>query len=1792
MATLSFTLCVVHTAIMRFSTSSALKPYGIRALCAYCFLFVTFCCLPVALSAQSLSLFNLDASRFPRITASVFAYDAQGQQISVSPNFRLTEDGQPRMVTSYTCPTPQQRPVSAVLTIDISGSMTFPLNAANPNTSRLGVAKDAANAFVDALANDGSECAVVAFETQSYALQDFTTDKDRLKQVVRSLTALNGTNYQAAFLSNPGGALAYMASAKHTNRAVIFLTDGLSVANATQVIQQAQQAGAIVYCITIGLPVPPVLATIVNATRGQAFSNVQSTEEAVQIYRELANRLRTNTPPCTIEWTSELPCRTDPRNVVLSTTNLPQNITGTATYTPPDSYEAYFSINPRVLGIGEVNVNESKQDSVTIQLRAGAPNVLVRSIRSDESTFRVLDSNFTLQAGMSRKVRVSYDALDSGYRFATFTVATDNGCTFNFYATAGFPGVRPVRKTLFLTHPNGFETFLVNTDTIITWKGLPPTEKVRLDYSLDAGKSWIFIDSVSTGLRRPWRVPNTPSDNCLMRVRQLNRSGAAFFNDSAVALMGHTAAVNSAQFNRQGDRILSAGNDGFAIYWHNDADLGKIIARPSFGPAPRPPVRYATFNSRTDIIAGGLSFPNLGILDGRGIEAGSMPEEIALQGLGNDAIRHLDANPQNTNRFLAVTESQTASIYIHDRNAPLPNRLAAILPLSEGAWNARYTPQITIDNGPQGSFLLYGIVAAVRSANETLRLWLFDNRDERNAGIPVVWQSNHRAIYADAARDPANVANIRIAAACTDNKVRFVRLVSDSQGRPRLEQDMTIPEISHSAPIKMLSFDPSGNFLITVSGSQAFIWRIGSTRPETVLNAPSSRRTPHKQSINTAFFSPDGTRVVTASDDRDTNVVVWFVKEPVPLQEDRSDNLWRIVRPHLEAKDINMGTVALGGSKDSTALALKNPDLFPIDVTRVWFKTPNSPFSIISGDAPFTVKAATPPLLGQQFIEFRYTPTAVGRQTDSIFYTTSSGDIVGALITGEGVTSSVEIRASLIDWRERFVGIPYDTAQAVVFNRGTTPITIGLQNVLGANGSTFMRIFDVLGFAIGRNFVTTPQLVQPGDSVAIRVVFTPPSLGPFRALLPLTVSQAGASAQVMLLGVGVEPGPRLSGNIVAPAPAVQGVGDCTTQPTMNIQLSNDGTQPLVIAPEGQTQTTILSADGSPSRDFQFIQSPRQEIGPNLSGSINIRFTPQRIGSTSATLLIRSNSINGDVRIPLSGRWERPQLVFDRRFAVVPTVSAGRTDSVAVSVRNTGNVNATIPTPIRSAQGLFTIAAPLGSGILVSSNGTATTVNIRFLGGLAGRTYQDSIIIPSACAFDTLRLSATVDSAPLIEAGTSATLETCSSSATFSLWVRNRGTAFGTVGLSLDPPTTPAVITNLSGQQVTSLRLNVGDSVGIQVRMNTLARAERTPFAVVVREATSASVNPPPVQISVTKRDVGFTISPRTFSFLGLDANIATSAVVTITNRSSQPLTLPQRPFGGTAQLRLESPLAVLPPYASVQARVVFSGANFNLTFNDYFVVSPQPVSGGECGVAPETVQVTATTLPPSTAHLVFTNASASPGDTALVRVYLRDRTRIPLGTVITDELRYNVSLLQPIAPLPFGRVEFGERIIPLRFEVKSDDPNVPLDEWRFRAALGNDTATVLRLMKTPETRAEKMTITASTATFRLTGIARAGGLRLIISSMGTLRILDARPNPASGELTLEFFSKDAEEYQLYLINPIGLRPDPAAFPEQRFTATAGVNVRTLDLSRVPSGIYFLQLRNVRELATRRIVIMR
>src|SRR2546421_12644845 len=70
-----------------------------------------------------------------------------------------------------------------------------------------------------------------------------------------------------------------------------------------------------------------------------------------------------------------------------------------------------------------------------------------------------------------------------------------------------------------IVSPNGGEKFLAGSDTTITWAGVKESDTVALDYTTDDGGTWKSISSGATGLHYLWRVPNSPSNECRVRLR-------------------------------------------------------------------------------------------------------------------------------------------------------------------------------------------------------------------------------------------------------------------------------------------------------------------------------------------------------------------------------------------------------------------------------------------------------------------------------------------------------------------------------------------------------------------------------------------------------------------------------------------------------------------------------------------------------------------------------------------------------------------------------------------------------------------------------------------------------------------------------------------------------------------------------------------------------------------------------------------------------------------------------------------------------------------------------------------------------------------------------------------------------------------------------------------------------------------------------------------------------------------------------------------------------------------------
>ncbi len=459
--------------------------------------------------SQSLTLLDIDTRSYPLVSAGFYAFDTDGNRIlSLLPGeFVLTENGEVRRVVNVSCPPVQAPgPISAVLTIDVSGSMFG---------GGLALAQAAAYAWIDAIPAGQSECAVTSFNTQNALHQDFTNDKTLLRSAVAGLQAGGGTSFDAAFTFPFAGALGVVARGKH-KKVVVLLTDGHAGGREQEILDMARQVGAQVFCITLDNVMPEVLRHVAEQTGGRWFENVTTPEQARSVYRSILEFAQ-DQPPCIITWES---------GGCAYHRSVDCGIPAYGTYTK-GSYAIssvdlpHITVLPaRVIEFGVVAPGPGSVRSVT--LRGEAHPVDISRITPDSPLFTVIDFGgspppFTLEPGQERTITIRYTAEDSAYAICRFFIES-NACDAGFFATAGDPSTGHDRRVIKLLHPNGGEMFVAGSDTVITWEGVAPTDPVRLEYSTNNGATWRVIADHVTGLSYNWHVPNTPSEACLARV--------------------------------------------------------------------------------------------------------------------------------------------------------------------------------------------------------------------------------------------------------------------------------------------------------------------------------------------------------------------------------------------------------------------------------------------------------------------------------------------------------------------------------------------------------------------------------------------------------------------------------------------------------------------------------------------------------------------------------------------------------------------------------------------------------------------------------------------------------------------------------------------------------------------------------------------------------------------------------------------------------------------------------------------------------------------------------------------------------------------------------------------------------------------------------------------------------------------------------------------------------------------------------------------------------------------------
>ena len=186
----------------------------------------------------------------------------------------------------------------------------------------------------------------------------------------------------------------------------------------------------------------------------------------------------------------------------------------------------------------------SSNQLVTVISPNGGENWLVGSVNYitwNSSGIANVKIEYTTDNGNSWTTIISTYQASAGSYFWTVPNTPSNQCKERI-SDSGNPSVNDMsdnvftisaNQSIFVTNPNGGETWQVGSIQNITWtsSGFP---NVKIEYSTNGGNSWntiIYYYPASAG-NYSWVIPNTPSNQCKVRISDYGNSNLWDMSDN------------------------------------------------------------------------------------------------------------------------------------------------------------------------------------------------------------------------------------------------------------------------------------------------------------------------------------------------------------------------------------------------------------------------------------------------------------------------------------------------------------------------------------------------------------------------------------------------------------------------------------------------------------------------------------------------------------------------------------------------------------------------------------------------------------------------------------------------------------------------------------------------------------------------------------------------------------------------------------------------------------------------------------------------------------------------------------------------------------------------------------------------------------------------------------------------------------------------------------------------------------------------------------------------------------
>jgi len=1083
------------------------------------------------LNSQSFSVFDVDTTNYPQMKAKFYATDKNGKQIRDynETDLKIFENENELVVKKIFCPQPPEKiDISSVLVFDVSGSMVG---------KNIELAREAGRAWIDALPDSNSECAITGFDNKNYLYQDFTNDISSLKNALYKLNPYRGgTNYDAGLIDLNAGGL-QIARNGINKKVIVFLTDGYAdPPKIEEIVLLANQLDCKIFCVTLGLKCPESLREIAKRTGGYFFENVTTIDQAKNVYNQI-NSIAYGHEACEFEWQSKSCSSLIDLDFNYEKYNLSQKFS----YSIDNYQTVHLKLEPKHLGMMNIAPGSTIDTSITVTAKNSKFNI--NNIESTNPEFSTTPKAFTLEQNESIKINIKYSPTDSSNKYTSIKFLNDN-CEESISILSGFEEKSiDTSKTLELVNPNGGEVFVAGSDTTINWTGVSKNDKINIEFSSNNGKNWKMTSESAINYEQKWKVPNVKTDSALVRIIQKTfedkKQGDVIWN------LNHGSNYHDAIIDverTKDNNLLLAGytngkdddNDGYIM--KIDA-LGEIIWLKQILGHREQRFNSIIETSNGDIIATGISYNDTikryvskawvvkldkegnliwqkwfgGTKDDYAYEIiETYDNSFVICGLTYSKDEDIKTNHGRDEAWVFKINTEGELLWSKTFGGTGIDKLNAIIQTKDGGFiiSGRTTSKdFNQSNYSFEEYALYIMKLDYYGEIEWTKMLHEDNETFiRPYTILKVKKSEEFYISGEKFLESWSIPNgiVIVYAGCL--------LKFNKEGEKLWEKVYSHDDIVSIESSKLFS---NGDILLggykytDTLGNQAVAFRVDS-------------------SGNMKWYGDYGTAgrdlafAVEIIDDNDiilsgfgdgpnqyVNTTTYRIKgQNSKFQSDTSDAVFSIVKPIASANDIDMSIAKLGSSKDSViSNYIKNEGIYPFAVDSIWFDNDNGDsFSLISGIPPFRVDS-------NKNIEIRFQPKKVG-QIESLIYIKTQADTLIYNIKGLGIEEMLAIEKKNIDFDSVYVNYNKDSLiKNIIFNKSKDIITIDSIIFLGPNN---------VDFTFDEDFIPYNIEINPNSRIDLNVTFKPSFVGRTSGRLAFYHKNQIEPLEVSLFGEGIK----------------------------------------------------------------------------------------------------------------------------------------------------------------------------------------------------------------------------------------------------------------------------------------------------------------------------------------------------------------------------------------------------------------------------------------------------------------------------------------------------------------------------------------------------------------------------------------------------------------------------------------------------------------------------------------------